>query len=352
MTKTLYVSILSRAEPGSVETDASQSALAAEVLATWRRLIPSMEDDGHGDKEDFWEMAFRLHAALHAGATVYVSLNLTPFTLVEDGEWGAEQVSVSDAYARASEDPTSNALYGPLALYSPGNLVPLPQEKMATLYACLGPFRAHSGRRIDLVSVGDPYEDEDPGVSVQEKLLEYREAGETRAAIKSVTAKRFPLTVFDIAPGNDPFPAEVDESVSDWAFCLMGLAEAFILQGYIDVQYEYRMFVVGGKPVTGAANVEEFTPLDFDGDAFDSKMRQFRKERSEVVAEPERLAGYIEFATEVAAEFAEQEGLVDYVLDIATDGATGRLFIVELNGLPNSGLFASDPTRVTKALVD
>lgn len=44
-------------------------------------------------------------------------------------------------------------------------------------------------------------------------------------------------------------------------------------------------------------------------------------------------------------------GLVDYVLDVAPDGDIGESFIVELNGLLNSGLFASNPQLVTEGLV-
>lgn len=43
-------------------------------------------------------------------------------------------------------------------------------------------------------------------------------------------------------------------SIGDWAIQLLGFAEAFILQGYINVQYGYRMFIVDGRPVTGAAS--------------------------------------------------------------------------------------------------
>lgn len=353
MAKSLYASILPQPEPGSVEEDAQTSTIAADVLATWRSLVPSHPDDGNGDKEDFWEMAYRLHAAVHSGGEpVHISIANGASTIVnpETLSWGARAISAEEAYSRASSNPAQNALYGPLSRFSPGNAVPLPQERMATLYASLAPYRAHSGRRINLVSVGEGWEGENPGVTVRQKLREYRAAGLTRAAIKSVASKRFPLTVFDIADGENPLPPHVEHSIGDWAMQLLGLAEAFILQGYVDVQYEYRTFIVGGRPVTGAANIEEFTPLDSRGDAFDTRMRQHRASRSEVVEEPERRERYIAFASQVAGEMTEL-GLVDYVLDVATDGDTDEPFIVELNGLLNSGLFASNPQLVTEGLV-
>lgn len=352
--KALHASVLSLPESGSVETDAMTNARASEVLATWRTFMPSRPDNGEGDKEDFWEMAYRLHAAIHSGGNpVRISINdahsrvIDPRTL----EWGAEPVPAHEGYTRASESPQQNALYGPLTRFGLGNLVSLPQEELATSYARLAPFRAHSGRRVDLVSVGGGWdESEEVGVAVQQKLREYRDAGVTDAAIKSVSPKRFPLTVFPIAEGENPLPPFVEDSISECAFQLMGRPEAFILQSRINVQYEYRMFVVDGVPVTGAGNIEEFTPLDSTGAAFDHRMRQFRGPRSEVQEQRERLERYRSFSSYVAAEFAT-EGLVTYVLDVATDGDTGEPIIVELNGLLNSGLFASDPLHVTKRLV-
>lgn len=354
MSKTLLASILRQPEPASVETDALTSERASDVLATWRSLVPASERDGNGDKEDFWEMAYRLHAAVHSGAAeARISIDDGPSRVVNPGTllWEDEGISAEEAYKLASTQPSRYALYGPVSRFSPANVLPLPQETMATLYASLAPYSAHSGRHIDLVSVGEGYEGEDAGVSIQQRLREYRDAGITRAAVKSVSAKRFPLTVFDLAPGDDPLPEEVADYIAEYAFQLMGRAEAFILQGYVDMRFEYRMFVIGGKVVTGGGSIEEFTPLDSDGRAFSPLMRQFRKQKSAVVDETERLHRYIDFSSRVASEFAEQAGLVDYVLDVATDGATGEPLIVELNGLLNSGLFASDPTYATRGLV-
>jgi hypothetical protein len=355
MPKTLFVSILRQAEPATVEAEAESSPLAAEVLATWRTLVEPLPHNGEGDKEDFWEMAYRLHAGLNSGAkAVYLSIDNKPATIVNPTKksWGKKSFDASEAYRLGSENPERYALYGPVSRFSPANAVRLPQEEMATQYASLAPYTAHSGRRIDLVSVGEGYEGEDVGVTIEERLLEYRDAGLTRAAIKSVRSKRFPLTVFDIAAGDNPVPSDLHDSIGDWAFQLLGLPEAFILQGYMNVQYEYRFFVVGGKPVTGAANIEEHTPLDaMPGVPFDPFMRQHRAAKSEVVEQVRRMVNYLDFATKVATEMADQHGLVDYVLDVATDGDTGEPFIVELNGLLNSGLFATDPREVTKALV-
>lgn len=48
------------------------------------------------------------------------------------------------------------------------------------------------------------------------------------------------------------------------------------------MQYEYRVFVVGGQAVTGAGAVEEHTPLDNRQTAFSTLLRRDRPACSEV----------------------------------------------------------------------
>ncbi|MET1154190.1 ATP-grasp domain-containing protein [Arthrobacter sp.] len=116
------------------------------------------------------------------------------------------------------------------------------------------------------------------------------------------------------------------------------------------MEYKYRVFVVEQRAVSGAGCIEEFTPLDNTGYAFDYKLRRNRSERSEVELAPEIagiLKGYARRAIEAPAK--EVPALEDYVIDVAL-GADGEPLIVELNSLLNSGLYASQPSRVTEAL--
>ena len=116
------------------------------------------------------------------------------------------------------------------------------------------------------------------------------------------------------------------------------------------MEYEYRFFVVNGEVVTGAGCVEEFTPLN-NRAQFDDRMRQVRSEGGPVTSQPEILERYLSFAKQAASEFSAEGLLNTYSLDLAT-GSDGQTLIIELNGLPNSGLYASDPHYVTRSLIE
>lgn len=353
MSKTLLVSLGGYPEPPDVTEDAATGTNAGAVLDVWHSLIPPHAEDGDGDREDFWEMAYRLYAAVTSGAdALYISVDdAAPRRLATDPYgWHLEDetFTLASMYQVAASYPAQYALYGPVTRWSPGNLVRLPQEATASEYPLLAPFSTYSGRPFDLVGIGEDGEMPEEA-TLDFKVREYRDRGVSRVALKSSASKKMDLITFDISDG---VPEDISHHIADYAMNLFGRPRAFILQGYVEMEYEYRVFVVGGKPVTGAGCLEEYTPRDAKtGIPFDSAMRQNRKQRSAIEDQPERVDGYVEFATRVAADFAEQSGLTDYVLDVATDAVTGDPLVIELNGLLNSGLYASDPTLVTKGLV-
>lgn len=358
MTKTLMVSVGNYPEPPDAEQAAAASAHdgAAEVLAVWRALMGPHPANGIGDREDFWEMAYRLHAAVRSGAgSVYVSVDDAPARLVDTSipSWNTAGTvfPLETVYSLPLSYPDEYALYGPVTRWSPGNVLASHQETMADGYAILAPFVAHSGRPIDLVGVGEPGEMPEEA-TLDYKLREYRDRGIKRAAIKSRATKKMPLLTFDLEPSGNPLPSETEHLIGDYALNLFGREQSFVLQGFLEMHYEYRVFVVGGRPVTAAGCLEERTPLDaVAGRPFDPWMRERRPmDSGPVTDESERAVRYIEFASQVSVEFAEL-GLHDYVLDVATDAATGNPVVIELNGLLNSGLYATDPTLVTKGLI-
>ena len=139
-----------------------------------------------------------------------------------------------------------------------------------------------------------------------------------------------------------------------WAIVRLDEApNSVVAQDLIDLQWEYRLFVVDGEVVSGAGCVEEFTPLDrTPGRPFDTLVRQYRGHHSPegkspaVSNQPWIVAELVSFGRTVAREHG---GTV--VIDVAIDAATGQPVVVELNTLPNSGLYASDPWAVARALV-
>lgn len=128
-----------------------------------------------------------------------------------------------------------------------------------------------------------------------------------------------------------------------WRF--EGTPGLLLAQPYVPMAYEYRFFIINGRPVAGSSNEPTLTPFQHQG-RFDDRMRETT---GELAAEPRRLDAYRELATRVAAElWVEDPSLTGYVLDVAT-GPEGPL-VVELNTLGASGLFAVDPGHVAAAL--
>ena len=109
------------------------------------------------------------------------------------------------------------------------------------------------------------------------------------------------------------------------------------------------------RVISGAGCVEEFTPLDRTPgqSAFDARVRAVRGHLagapSEVVEKRSVVTRLIDFGREVAAEHGGTT-VIDVALDLGA-GNEGTPVVIELNELPNSGLYASDPWRVTDALL-
>ncbi|MDF2993888.1 MAG: hypothetical protein K0S37_4402 [Microbacterium sp.] len=133
---------------------------------------------------------------------------------------------------------------------------------------------------------------------------------------------------------------------------LDGRRGALLGQPKLQLQYEYRCFVVDGQVVTAAGCVEEFTPLDaIPGQPFDTRVRRHRGHlggtASPITDELEVVGRLLELGRRAAEEHG---GTV--VINVALDAERQRPVVVELNGLPNSGLYASDPWLLARALKD
>lgn len=139
----------------------------------------------------------------------------------------------------------------------------------------------------------------------------------------------------------------------DWTFIrLEGVQDIVMAQDVIPMEFEYRLFIVDGQVVSGAGCVEEFTPLDrVEGQPFDTRVRRVRGHLGqygpgEVEDRPDVVSRLLDFGRTVAKQYG---GTV--VIDVAMNAATDSPVIVEMNSIPNSGLYASDPWLVTSALV-
>lgn len=146
---------------------------------------------------------------------------------------------------------------------------------------------------------------------------------------------------------------ELEQQVQEWGGWAFVHADddsnALLIQENVDVQYEYRMFMVGNQPVCGAGNIGLKTPIDNMHTRFDPQMQKIRDDTTvkNVELRPDLAERYREFATRAGRMFAHC-GYGAYTLDLCL--IKGEVSIVELNGLMNSGLFALNMNDLTSTL--
>lgn len=127
-------------------------------------------------------------------------------------------------------------------------------------------------------------------------------------------------------------------------------ADVLLVQEAFEPRYEYRVFIVDGKPVTSAGCIEAFTPLQ-NAETFDCQMEEVRS-NGVVVTEPALRDRYIAFAETFCREFAAEHGEgLDYSLDLAVDGRDGAIVCQELNPPLNLGRYASSLDAWLSAIV-
>lgn len=310
-----------------------------ELLALWKNHIPATDGDGEGDYEDFVEQAFRLEAALDAfGAdNVWLVTSLNTKTAVNACTGEARPVADLQHLPRYGVQP--NRYH---------QEIDMEQAHLAGAYYRYEAFRSRAGRRLAVCGFGL----EGRGTELGEVLAGWSAEGVRKVFAKSVEAKLFAFGT-DLPEG---FRAEqagslMYQELDCGAMWLDGLPEAIIAQEFVTMEYEYRVFVVDNAVTTAAGCIEEFTPLDNQGDRFDNQLRRNRAARTPVAAQPPMAAFLLDFARDaVDALTLEVPELTDYVIDVAL-GPDGAPLIVELNSLLNSGLYASRPGLVSRALV-
>ena len=306
------------------------------LLAVWSTYIEPVTDDGAADSEDFFEQAIRLDAAVRTfgPANIWV------------GFGGAEDLrNLGDGRTMPFADARG---FGRFGMQSKDNLVEdmLSGSGLPPLhYFTLNAFRANAGR-MAIPSTNAP------GVrGLIDDVMDVAQVNDGRVFIKAIRPKGalFDVTIEKPASRHET-RLQVLEAL-DWNSVLLEeVPDAYLVQQHIDMRYEYRVFVVGGRAVTGAGCIEEFTPLD-NCEPFDPSMRERR--RPEVVIEdrPDLRDRYKQFAQVVADEIgAERPELQNYVIDVALNHLD-RPIVIELNELLNSGLYASDFIRVAEAFV-
>lgn len=163
-----------------------------------------------------------------------------------------------------------------------------------------------------------------------------------RAMLKFGSRKAMPVEEFDGTYNG--------WCASDMFMLTLHSSADLLVQEYIPMEFEYRMFVTNGVVRTGAGNVEYHTPLDNpERKQFFTQLERKRNSGEELSDEAELVSRYVKFGQAVADELAT-EGFLDYTLDVAVNADTGEVVVIEMNSLTNSGLYACDPVRILEGL--
>jgi hypothetical protein len=311
------------------------AARAAELRAVWSQYVNPVDDDGDADFEDFYEGAARLEAAIEVYGADRVWIEFpTDDSVLHNAQTG-ETISGTRAAAHCQ-------MYG-LRESRRRHDADLAEDRLADLYPTFSAFRRNAGRTIE--PTGHDLEGR-PGAELVPTVLAH--AGE-RIVLKMLQAKHgmWFLDIAEDATRSDVYKQLM--AATDWQMVSAGgRPGAFVVQSVVPMRYEYRVFIIDGQPASGAGCIPRFTPLDNE-QAFDTKVEEVRGSGT-VAVESEVVERLVSFAARVARELAtEVHDLRNYVIDVAVDDYD-RPLVVELNGLLNSGLYASDPCLVVAAL--
>lgn len=314
-----------------------------------------VEKEG-ADFEDFTEEAYRLDAALQGFGPENVWITgATPFSDITNEQ-------MFNAVSGEVTDRPSDTLPGYIFDYygmqrsTRSHLgSPLPQEMAADQYMYSSTFNKFAGRKIEIAGYYSKRND------IFEVIKRMYDGGVRKFFVKLCQTKagifRFSFGLDDETNGELTLATIreiVDAEVSDHVMHRLESNNVFMVQEDVDMTYEYRMFMVESKAVTGAGCIEEFTPLDNLGNDFDARMRKHRNEDEPLKEALAYLEIYRSLAQDVALSYAQEiPEFRNYVLDFAlvSDAEHGfKPVLIEVNGLLNCGLYATRPIAVTTAL--
>lgn len=311
----------------------------ATLLQSWTTHIGPLHGDGNGDYEDFWEQAYRLQAALD-------SFGADNIWLFVPGLRDGKALHLGMREVIDQENLRHLPVYGAQPRVGHHSTMEGPQARLADEYARYRAFTKNARREVHLCGFNVP------GSDLVERLVEMASRGKTNIFLK-VTLPKFGIFRLTLPAGasEEEVRTVLGDQMDYGLIYLEGLPGAFLVQETVPMYYEYRVFVVDGKAVTGAGAIEEHTPLDNRGLAFSTMVREDRAARSDIEDSSALVRGLLlPFARMVIDQLSDEvPELQNYTLDVAV-GADSRPLVVELNSMLNSGFYASRPGLVTDSL--
>ncbi|MEO3931392.1 hypothetical protein WMO79_01075 [Micrococcaceae bacterium Sec7.4] len=322
--------------------------LLAQYLNAWTRAFgePNYREDG--DVEHFVENMARFDAASRAFGYANTRILHTAGKHLSSlcDFHGAPILSTEEALL-----PEPAFVFGPVSSWCDEHHTGRRKDP-ADHYWEIPAFESLSGRHWALAGYFPDDQNEPDLLGVLQGMFD---DGIRRFVVKGTAAKtllvKFTLTVrpTDLFGRGSEIPSEIIDS----ALHLEGRSGVFLVQEHIPMVDEYRFFMAGDRPASGAGCIEHFTPLDSRGTAFDGRVEGKRnsgcvRDDVEVV---NRLRDFAAAAGRILYEQAPALGAA-WVMDLAVNQETGEVVLIELNPARNAGLYASSPSAWMGAVRD
>ncbi len=333
---------LSLPRRSSAPTSRSEDHLAEErqrnFRRTWQEHI-SPVTVGSDDFEEFYEEAARLDAAVYAFLPRRV-------WMAEYGTRTARNLGTGEVVP--IDQVWHLRRYGGQPHTRDTGVPVVSSEPAVERYHEFTAFTEHAGRPVLVAG----YDIDGRGLELIDAVRQVAGAGYSKVVVK-ITRAKYGITMLDVTA--DMTDQDIEDALLeglDWALVSQGgKPGAFLVQGFVGMTHEYRVFVVNGLPVTGAGCIVAHTPANHRWEQFDSRMQEHRGDPTSPIVDDEALVRrLVAFAAKVAKQWQqERPDLGTAVIDVALD-EQGEPLVVEFNGILNAGLYASDPRAVTVAL--
>lgn len=372
-TEPLLLSHGLRPYPGLIDRNGQPLAHGSARRARMEQILAELDEAGFApetdpdaDFEDFWEDATRITSTVRAAQDAGLdcvradrvrSDPWQPWTTAEMARRLGPVLTIEAGHHRTDtllnhpfmQDPgLAGRTFHTIGYTHPGELEAAPAE-------LLMPGTTHH-------LTGTPWEHD----CLTRLRLMYWQGH--RAAVVKHTGRKIGVARIELTDDIQILQDQLSDAFGWTLVRISGLPGQFQISTWLDMRYEYRLFIVEGRVVTGAGCIEEFTPLDHYPDEWllDPWVCEVRSNgiagpvgaegavgADTVPSVPEHRPGLAAWYGHYGAQLAEQlpQGQRTVVLDLAC--VTGREdpVIVELNGLPNAGLYACDADRLARALV-
>jgi hypothetical protein len=316
------------------------AALLNQYLNSWSRTFGELNHREDGDFEHFVENMARFDAASRAFGYQNTTIrHLAGQHLSSLCEFNGAPILPAEEAAL----PVPDFVFGPVASWGSSHGAER-QNDPADQYWEIPAFEALSGRRWALAGFHPDDQNEPELLGVLQGMFD---DGVRNFVVKGTAAKtllmKFTLTVRPTSLyGRDKeIPAEITDAVMH----LEGRSSVFLVQEHIPMVDEYRFFMAGNQPASGAGCIEHFTPLDSRGTAFDGRV-EGKRNSGNVRMDRDVTDRLRDFAADAGAALHEQapELGAAWVMDLAINQATDEVVLIELNPARNAGLYASCPS--------